>query len=325
MRKIGILYGMERVFPPALIKRINELGGRDVHAVEIKIGTIRMDELFDYHVIFDRISAHVPYYRTYLKLAVLNGVKVVNNPFVTCAENTLLHIATAHKLGINVPKTVALPSKDVPEGTTGDSLHNLLYPLDWDEAFEYIGWPAYLKPNASNGVSNAFKVYNKQEFFSAYEVTGRKAMVLQENIDWQEYYRCYVLGKEHIRIMNYDPTKPQHLRHKPGEPELEAGLRAKIEEVCLKICSTMDYDFDAIEFAVRGGELWAVSFFNLTPNADPYFLLEDNFNWLLDKTAEYLISLAKMPSRKLKTYGWDELMDIEASEAATKRRAAEKK
>ena len=44
-----------------------------------------------------------------------------------------------------MPKTVILPHKSHPPGTTDRSMRNLVYPLDWEEVFEYIGFPAFLK------------------------------------------------------------------------------------------------------------------------------------------------------------------------------------
>ena len=33
MKKIGIIFGMETTFPPALVEKINSMGERDIHAV----------------------------------------------------------------------------------------------------------------------------------------------------------------------------------------------------------------------------------------------------------------------------------------------------
>ena len=70
--KIGILVGMENTFPPALIEKINGLDA-GVTAEYVKIGGVKMGEANDYRVIFDRISHEIPFYRSYLKNAVLNG------------------------------------------------------------------------------------------------------------------------------------------------------------------------------------------------------------------------------------------------------------
>ena len=56
MAKIGILYGMEESFPPALVDRINSMGVDGVRAEHLKVGGVRMAEPSGYDVIVDRIS-----------------------------------------------------------------------------------------------------------------------------------------------------------------------------------------------------------------------------------------------------------------------------
>ena len=58
---------------------MEEVKRRDagVTAEFVKIGAASMDDPPRYDVIIDRISHEVPYYRTYLKQAVVQGVVVV--------------------------------------------------------------------------------------------------------------------------------------------------------------------------------------------------------------------------------------------------------
>ena len=50
-----------------------------------------------YAVLVDRISHEVPYYRSYLKHAVLQGVTVVNNPFMWTADDKFFGASLAHE------------------------------------------------------------------------------------------------------------------------------------------------------------------------------------------------------------------------------------
>ena len=65
-----------RVDLPACVHRGSERPQRGRDAEFVKLGGTTMDEPVDYAVIIDRISHEVPYYRTYLKHAVLQGVTV---------------------------------------------------------------------------------------------------------------------------------------------------------------------------------------------------------------------------------------------------------
>src|SRR4029079_16411970 len=109
-----------------------------------RIGATRDDAPPRYDVIVDRVSHEVTYYQTFLKRAVLEGTYVVNNPFWRIADDKFFGTCLAHKLGVRIPRTVALPNKDYPEGIVAESLSNLTYPLAWDEVVAETGLPAEL-------------------------------------------------------------------------------------------------------------------------------------------------------------------------------------
>ena len=125
MKRIGVVYGMEDTFPVALVERINSRSPTAVTAEHVRIGDIRMDEPSRYAVIVDRISHDIPFYRAWLKNAVLSGTKVINNPFWWSADDKFFNYALAAQLGVAVPRTVLLPHKEHPPGTTERSMRNL--------------------------------------------------------------------------------------------------------------------------------------------------------------------------------------------------------
>ncbi len=128
MKKIGILFGMENTFPPALVEKINSMKVDGIEAEFVKIGGIRMDEPKKYAVIIDRISQDIQFYRAYLKNAALHGTIVVNNPFWWTADDKFFNYALAHKMGVAIPPTVILPHNKHPEGTADRSMRNLTFP-----------------------------------------------------------------------------------------------------------------------------------------------------------------------------------------------------
>ena len=128
---------MELSWAPAFIEAVNQREA-GVVAEYLKIGGTRMNEANPYAVIVDRISHEIPYYRTYLKNAVLGGTTVINNPFWWSADDKFFNYALAMKLGVAIPPTVILPHKDHPKGTSEKSMRNLQFPLNWSEIFEYV-------------------------------------------------------------------------------------------------------------------------------------------------------------------------------------------
>src|SRR4029077_16945814 len=191
MKKIGVLYGKDRSFPIAFIEAVNGKNVRGVRAESVVIDKVIQGQSSGYAVIIDRISQDVPFYRAYLKNAAISGTAVINNPFWQSADEKFFNNALALKLGVPVPKTVILPSNEKPTDTQDSSFSNLKFPLSWENIFEHIGWPAYMKPHAGGGWKSVYKLNNQDDFFKAYKETGQLVMMLQEEIIFTEYFRCY--------------------------------------------------------------------------------------------------------------------------------------
>jgi glutathione synthase/RimK-type ligase-like ATP-grasp enzyme len=307
MKVIGILFGMEQTFPPALVERINSIGDGEVRAEFVKVGGVKMADPMKYDVILDRISQDIPFYRGMLKNAVLSGTRVVNDPFWWTADDKFFNYALAEKLGIPVPRTVLLPTKEHPPQTTSQSMRNLMYPLNWEEIFDYVGFPAFLKPYSGGGWKNVYHVHSPEEFFAAYDETGDIVMTLQQGIDFTEYYRCYVIGKKYVRIMPYDPRNPHHLRYVASfslTPEREKQLT----DLCLRIVNALGYDFNTIEFAVQNDIPYAIDYLNPAPDAELSSVQEDNFEWVLQHSAKFLIELAREGRKVPDAFRWSSMI-----------------
>ena len=303
MKKIGILFGKENTFPPALVERINSMKVDGVMAEFVKIGGVKMAEPCGYRVIIDRISQDIEFYRAFLKNAALTGPIVVNNPFWWTADDKFFNYALATKLGVAIPPTVILPHREHPPDTSEQSMRNLLYPLNWDEIFEYVGLPAFLKPYDGGGWKHVYKVDSQAEFFERYNETGNLCMTLQRGVNFEEYFRCYVIGQEKVHIMRYDPKAPHHERYVKGNPQPEPALRDRIVKDSLTLCKALGYDLNTVEFAVEGGIPYAIDFMNPAPDADIKSVGPENFEWVVQAVAEMAVKKAlsdENPARELR-------------------------
>src|SRR5450755_3982777 len=171
MKKIGVLYGKERSFPMAFIEAVNEKNVRGVRAESVLIDKVMQGYPCGYSVIIDRISQDVPFYRAFLKNAAISGTAVINNPFWWSADEKFFNNALAVKIGVPVPKTVILPSKDHPDDTTDRSFRNLAYPLDWEGIFNYVGFPAYMKPFDGGGWKEVYQIKSMDDMWAKYDQT----------------------------------------------------------------------------------------------------------------------------------------------------------
>ena len=204
---------MEDTFPWAFIDRVNQLGGGKVVAEAVQIDKVQQGIDYGYDVIIDRISQEVPFYRAYLKNASMMGTAVINNPFWWSADEKFFNNCLAVSLGIPVPKTVLLPSHHRPDDTTEKSFRNLKAPLDWEYMFQYIGFPAYMKPHSGGGWKSVYKVENPDDLFAKHGETGQLVMMLQEEIVFEDYFRVYCLGQKYVHIMPYEPRNAFHERY----------------------------------------------------------------------------------------------------------------
>ena len=307
MHRIGIIYGMEETFPPAFVERVNRLGVSGVSAEAVRIGGVRMDEPYRYRVIVDRISHDIPFYRAYLKNCVLAGTTVINNPFWWSADDKFFNFALADRLGVAIPPTALLPHKNPPPNTTGKSLRNLKFPLEWDEVFAYVGFPAFLKPFDGGGWRDVTKVDSPDEFFAAYDRSRDLCMTLQRAVNFQEYFRCYVVGQRDVRIMPYDPRAPHHERYVRNPPAYDPGLLSRVERDAITLCRALGYDLNTVEFACEGGVPYAIDFMNPAPDAEATSVGPDNFEWIVQKMADLAVERAQEPPPSDR-YRWDTLL-----------------
>jgi hypothetical protein len=312
MKKIGILYGRERSFPMAFIERVNSKGIEDITAEPVRIEKAWQGEPSGYAVLIDRISQDVPFYRAYLKNAAVTGTAVINNPFWWSADEKFFNNSLMTKIGIPVPKTAILPSYELPTDTTHDSFTNLAYPLAWEEIFNYVGFPAYMKPFAGGGWKSVYRLKSAEDFYQRHQETGQLVMLLQEEIVFEEYYRCYCIGGKHVRVMPYEPRNPFHMRYKaPFQPSQER--LQQMEDIVLRINNYLGYDFNTVELAIRDGVPYAIDFCNPAPDADRESVGEENFEWVVETSANYAIERVVAQKENTDNLTWGEFVKRSSS------------
>jgi hypothetical protein len=308
VKKIGVLFGMENTFPGALVERINSMELDDIRAEFVQVGSVKEAEPSEYAVIVDRISHDMAFYRAMLKNAALTGTQIINNPFWWSADDKFFNYSLAKKLGVAVPNTVLLPHKLFPPEINIQSVRNLKFPLDWEEIFEYVKFPAFLKPHDGGGWRDVHHVHTRDEFFMAYDSTRDLCMMLQSAVNFNEYFRCYVVGQEEVRIMPYDPRKPHHERYLIDAPEYPKELLARVEKDALTLCRALGYDLNTVEFAVENGVPYAIDFMNPAPDADYNSVGKDNFEWIVDRVAKLAVKKAQLAGRPPKELKWSSFL-----------------
>jgi hypothetical protein len=320
MKRIGVLFGMENSFPGALVERINARHLDGIEAEFVHTGAVALDSPPRYAVIVDRISHDIPFYRAFLKHAALHGTIVINNPFWWSADDKFFNYTLAQKLGVAVPPTVILPHKKHPEGTTDRSMRNLEFPLDWDSVFATVGEHGFMKPVNGGGWRDVHHVQSREEFFRAYDQSRDLCMMYQKAVNFDEYFRCYVVAQEKVHIMPYDPRRPHAERYVQNPPAYDKKLLKRVEKDALTLCRALGYDLNTVEFAVENGIPYAIDFMNPAPDADLHSVGPANFEWIVEQVAEMAIAKAQL-APQLPALRWAAFLTGSPARAAKKKRA----
>jgi hypothetical protein len=330
MKKVGILVGREQTFPESMIKSINEKSGGQVVAEMVTVGGIRLDQPLQYDVIIDRISHEVPYYRAMLKRMALEGTYIINNPFWWSADDKFFNFSLAAKLGVAIPKTVLLPQEKYIKDITPESLRNLEFPLDWQGIVEHVGFPAFLKPFDGGGWKNVSKIWSLEELWDVYNTTGTLCMTLQEGIEYDQFVRCYCVGKEKVLIMPYDPSQPylSGMQYVNVDDYLSPELHARVEKDVKTICHALGYDLNTVEFAIKDGIPYAIDFMNPAPDAELASVGETNHRWIVDTMTEFILRKLE-EGWEMPEYRWTGMLSLPAQDVrkkpVVKAKPAEKK
>jgi glutathione synthase/RimK-type ligase-like ATP-grasp enzyme len=304
-KKIGILAGQENTW---LFSFTDEINRRDDNAIAlmVKLGGTRIAEMCEYDVIVDRISHHIPYYRTFLKAAMLTGTRVINNPFWADSIDSFFIANMATRMNLAYPRSVALPSHSYH--VSNDALGNLLFPIPWDKHIDYLGgFPVVLRPTQRNGAGTMQRLNSYDDLWFFYNQTGTNSMLLQEHLEWQKYIRCLVIGQQTF-LLGYDPHGEGNGRYMREEPRLTAKEKKQVVDSAKQVSMALGCDMSALDFGFVNDRCYLVDVINPLPDVDanlPFSIFEQ----LVGAMADLTIDLAKKKRQPLDNFSWSKLAD----------------
>ena len=122
-------------------------------------------------------------------------------------------------------------------------------------------------------------------------------MTYQKAVNFNEYFRCYVVGQKKVRIMPYDPRRPHAERYVQDPPAYDKKLLKRIEQDALKLCRALGYDLNTVEFAVEDGIPYAIDFMNPAPDADLHSVGQANFDWIVKRSPTWPSPKPRSPTQ----------------------------
>ena len=213
-----------------------------------------------------------------------------------------------------------LPQHGYIDDINSESLRNLEFPVDWEGIVEYTGLPAFLKPFDGGGWKNVSKIESMEQLWYEYNQTGSLCMTLQEGIEFEQFVRCYCVGKEEVLIMPYDPTKPylSGEQYVPNPDYLAPKLKKRVEKDVRTICNALGYDLNTVEFAIKDDIPYAIDFMNPAPDAELASVGEYNHRWIVDSMTEFILANIEKGFEKPE-YRWDSMLSHGKKKAKTTR------
>ncbi len=279
IKKIGLIIGDERDWPTAFMAVANEADG--LVAELVKLSATFMDDPVDYDIIIDRISHEIPYYRAFLKYAVIQGVYVINNPFTMSSDSKFFGTALIERLGLTSPRTVVLPNKDIQMDAGANCFRNLKYPMNWDTIIKYVGVPAIFKDIYSGGRRRVYRVNNVDELLQRYDESGIRTKILQQVIESDIHIHCFVIGQEETLALRYSVRNGRYL------PEIipdHDPIGQKIRQGAVAISKAYQYDVNMVEFVVKGDNIFVINSTNPAPIIDKEIMTPEQFSWCISQT-----------------------------------------
>ena len=160
--------------------------------------------------------------------------------------------------------------------------------------FNYVGFPAYMKPHDGGGWRNVYRVENPEDLWNKLSETEQLVMMVQEEIIFEDYYRVYCLGKNMFIscLMNQEIHIIYAMRQNLSIPKTTGRSAKTIHNYTIKMNEALGYDFNTVEFAVRDGIPYAIDFCNPAPDADKNSVGEENFAWIVEHAAKLAIEKA---------------------------------
>jgi glutathione synthase/RimK-type ligase-like ATP-grasp enzyme len=290
VKKIGV-FSIREQFAYDLLQKINNLKKDDVRAEFAMVGETRFMEKTPYRVIIDRVSSHVSYYNTHFINAALTGTYVINNPLAVESVDRFSNYCQAKNLGLAVPRTISLPTRQYHPDCSSQDLGNLQYPLRWEEIGDFIGFPAILKPYNGYGFRDIYLVRNVNELIRCYDGTGRQTMIIQEYIPYDFVVKVFMVnGGKEIFVMKDIVSEKKYVNMK--EKEIDSRISRVIDSV-VEIADKTGLDFITTEIASKNDALYVYNFLNPFPDCREEILTEECYQWCLNKVAALSVEYAK--------------------------------
>ena len=306
--KVGVLVGREWSWPPQFIETVNKRNA-GVVAEYVKLGGTRMNEPVPYAVVIDRISHEVPYYRSYLKHAVLQGDDRRQQPVHVDGRRQVFRIDVGRQARRRPARRPSSCPTRITCRVSSDTkaCATSITRSTGKRIVEYVGMPCVLKDAHGGGWKEVYIC----------QTHGRAAAPLQpvrpaddgacrSSSTGSIMSAACAWGSEEVLPMRVRPARSASTIVRAGLSDAGAGTAHRRAIRC-KLVRALGYDMNTVEWAIRDGVPYAIDFMNPAPDMDVNSLTPHYFEWAVKHMADLAIRLAKSPRPQLAEMRWSKM------------------
>ena len=287
--RIGLLLATEEDWPSAFEAVLGRLGplryGGETH--ELAAERI-LNEPFDlrsaprYTLVIDRLSWWYDLPREWLKkIALLDDVYLLNNPFTFQAMEKHAAYCAMMRLGLHVPETWLLPHRLPPDNPRYVPMAERYNPeFDLGQIGDWVGYPLYMKPFDGGMWVGVTRVTGPEELHAAYDESGERMMHLQTSVEGYDVFtRSLSIGPQ-TKVLRYDPGAHGHYRYQLDSGFLPPGQEREVALISRLVNAFFRWEFNSCETIVKGGEAYPIDYANASPDI-ALVSLHYNFPWAI--------------------------------------------
>ncbi|MFZ5478603.1 MAG: ATP-grasp domain-containing protein [Myxococcota bacterium] len=325
VRRIGLSLGADICWPACYEEIVSRLklslpAGADTveFAVErVRVAPFDLRYKPNYDVVLDRITHWFMTTREWAKkIALMDGVYVLNNPWMIQAGEKHTTYCAMMRLGFPIPETWMVPPKEyfpppdiVSEADMRATIrrYNDLFSLP--DVAEKVGYPLFMKPYDGGAWRGVSRVTNDEQLGRSYDQSGRQVMHLQRAVDPHDLFvRGMGIGPQ-VNVMKYDASAPLHGRYLVDRDFVTEGERRTLAMYTRVINAFFCWDYNTCESLRQGSVFHPIDFANACPDSQ-VTSLHYHFPWMVMSLVRWSLFCAYTKRKMRLTPEWDRFLAI---------------
>ncbi len=328
-RQIGLSLGADICWPACyeeIVKRLNLSLPSGTDTVDFAVERVRVAP-YDlqykpkYDVVLDRITHWFMTTREWVKkAAIMDGVYVLNNPWMIQAAEKHTTYAAMLRLGFPVPQTWMLPPKSYfPAPTIVSDADMLATTRRYNDLFslekigEQIGYPFFMKPYDGGAWRGVSMIKDAAQLHTSYDESGTQVMHLQKAVEpFDLFVRGMGIGPQ-VNVMKYDPTAPLHARYVVAKDFVTDEEKKTLQMYSRVINAFFCWDYNTCESLRKDGTFFPIDFANACPDSQ-VTSLHYHFPWMVLSLVRWSLFVAYTQRKMRLNPDWESFFRIAEGE-----------